>query len=1074
MRRLQGTLYFLLAAALVPAAAGNLRVAPPDLYLAMGEFLLQEEKVYIVQLAEPPALTYRGGRSNLAATRPARGERFNPDDPDVRRYGRHLMAQHDASLRSVGAYYEKLYSYRYAFNGYAARMTALQAQKLRAQRNVLNVWEDRVRYLHTNDTPGFLGLFNSGSGLRTALGLKGEGVVIGVIDSGIAPEHPSFEDTAEAEKPRLCRSSWAENSLLGLWLCYRFRKRDEEVVYDVPPGWQGRCEAGETPAERFSSTDCNNKLIGARYYIDGFLQSNALDENEFISPRDADGHGTHIASTAAGNEVGASIAGNDVARISGMAPRARIAVYKACWLEPGATRGSCATSDLQRAIEDAVADGVDIINYSVGSSDRSIGDPDDLALLAAADAGVLSVVAAGNDGPLSESILSPAGAPWVLTVGASTKQGTKFEEALRVNRPASIAGEYVQREASFTPLLSRVGPVTEELVLVDDGVSIFGGGASGTTYDGCEPVQNNAELDGRIALMQRTQSLCNFETKLRNAEDAGAIAAIVFDDQGEPIVMAGPRDVINIPAVSVSLSDGIRLRDRLNAGDSVEVTLDKNLLVQESVAGNVMAGFSSRGPNLTSPDPVRSDITYLDVLKPDLTAPGVDILAGQTPDVANGIRGELFQYLSGTSMSVPHVAGIAALLKQRHPDWSPAALSSALMTTARQNVVKQDGQTPADPFDIGAGHVVPNAAIRPGLVYDAGKADFDAFLCGAQMPRASQEECDALQAAGFSTEAADLNLPSITVSSLVNDRTVTRRVTNVGEAGTYEAQVVAPPGVEVSVVPSVLSLAAGETADFSLTLAKTDAPLYEWGFGSLTWDDGEHRVRSPITVRPVPFVTPLEVAGRGTTGELEFDVEFGYSGAYSARKHGLAPADVVSAEVQDDPLRNYVFEPDDTRLPDSVARFVFDVADNAIYFRVALFNADTDGNDDLDLYVYRCPVGFGCNEVGFSGNNDSDEQIDVLRPFAGQYVVDVHGFRTDQAAGGPGARFDLSVWVLGEFDDRGNFSVNAPADATEGQTGTISVQWAGLDPVRYLGGISHDDDDNPADLLEFTVIAIEP
>ena len=394
--------------------------------------------------------------------------------------------------------------------------------------------------------------------------------------------------------------------------------------------------------------------------------------NEFMSPRDVDGHGTHIASTAAGNEVRAVLAGTDVDRINGIAPRARVAVYKACWLEPGQVRGSCATSDLQRAIEDAVADGVDIINYSVGNIDISLDDPDDLALLAASDAGVLSVVAAGNDGPSEATMFSPAGAPWVLTVGASSRTGEKFEEAMRVNAPGNLAANYAAREASFTPALKEVGPITAELVLVDDGDAAFG-----TLYDACEPLVNGNEIADKVALLQR--GICDFEVKLRNVEAAGAAAALVFNNQSDLIVMSGTRDAVNIPAVMIGQADGQLLFDELQNDRPVEVTLDKSLFLNMPETGNVIAGFSSRGPNLTEPD----------VLKPDLTAPGVNILAGQTPDVANGMRGETFQYLSGTSMSVPHVAGIAALIKEAHPEWQPAAIKSALMTTAHQDLVQR-------------------------------------------------------------------------------------------------------------------------------------------------------------------------------------------------------------------------------------------------------------------------------------------------------------------------------------------------------------------------------------------------
>ncbi|RMF97397.1 MAG: hypothetical protein D6727_05625, partial [Gammaproteobacteria bacterium] len=512
------------------AAAGNLRPAIED-RLPAGAAVEAGEQVYIVQLREPPALAYTGRRAGLAATRPRDGGRFDVAAPAVQQYGEHLTAQHDRLLRSVGAWRDKLYSYRYAFNGFAAKLTRLQAQKLRARREVLNVWPDQLRYLHTNDSPAFLGLLQPTNGLAAARGLTGEGVVIGVIDSGIAPGHPSFDDRRPAEVPKLCQSRWAEESLLGLWLCFRWKNQDAAPDYGELPDWRGACEAGEG----FAASDCNRKIIGARYYINGFLETHFLDPNERISPLDVDGHGTHIAAIAAGKEVRAVIGGNDVARIRGMAPRARIAVYKACWLEPGQTRGSCSTADLQRAIEDAVADGVDIINYSVGNTDIGISDPDDLALLTAADAGVLAVVAAGNDGPAPGTILSPAGAPWVLTVGASSRSGTRFDKALRVNAPASLAGDYLALEASFTPALKNTGAVTGQLLLADDDSAGFGG----SSRDACESLVNGAQLAGRIALIER--GLCTFETKLSHAEAAGAIAAVVYDNQGGPIVMNGSR-----------------------------------------------------------------------------------------------------------------------------------------------------------------------------------------------------------------------------------------------------------------------------------------------------------------------------------------------------------------------------------------------------------------------------------------------------------------------------------------------------------------------------------------------------
>jgi subtilisin family serine protease len=1010
-----------------------------------------DSRIYIVQLAEPPALNYRGVPGGLGATRPAPGQRFDPDSNEVRQYAEKLTDNHDQLLHSIGAYADKLYSYRYAFNGFAARLTSVQAQKLRSNRNVLRVWEDQMRYLYTNDSPTFLGLFDASGGLITGHGLNGEDIVIGIIDSGIAPDHPSFSDSRTASRPKLCRSSWAEESLLGKWLCRRFKNNDGEyLTYEPPVDWNGQCETGDS----FTSESCNNKIIGARFYADGFSQTHEFDPNEFMSPRDADGHGTHIASTAAGNEVAASLAGTAIDRVNGIAPRARIAVYKACWLEPGQLRGTCSTSDLQRAIEDAVADGVDIINYSVGNTDISLSDPDDLALLAAANAGVLPVVAAGNDGPHPlGNILSPSGAPWVLTVGASSRSGEKFEEALRVNAPASVGGLYAAREASFTPALKDAGVLTEELILADD--------ASDIAFDACESLVNGNELSGKIAFLQR--GTCDFEIKLKNAQTAGAIAVVVFNNQADLVIMNGGRGSVTIPAVMIGQADGQLLLDQINAGQSVELTLDKSLFLNISETGNVMASFSSSGPNNTAPD----------ILKPDVTAPGVNILAGQTPDLANGIQGETFQYLSGTSMAVPHVAGIAALIKQAHPEWSPAAIKSALMTTAHQDVVKAGSTTPADAFDMGGGHVVPNSAVDPGLVYEAGKEDYDAFTCGTPVPRVSEQECRQLINAGFPSAAADLNLPTIALSTLVSSRTIRRQVTNVGSASQYRVEIDAPPGIDVEVNPAVLSLGAGETAAYEATFSPAGANLTEWGFGALRWVDGSHVVRSPVAMRPVQFLAPLEITATGTSGSLIFDVEFGYTGAYETALLGLAaPYSSPAPEtVADDPLNNYVFEPDTDQLPGSIWRSIppLIVDETDIFLRVALFNEHTDGDDDLDLYVYRCDF-LGCDPVGIGGSFDSNEQIDVLYPEPGEYFIDVHGFETDQVTGGPGAEFTLFVWTVGPNDELGNVSFVAPNTAVTGETAEISLSWDSIDQATHLGAITHGDG---SDLSEITIVTIE-
>jgi len=989
-------------------------------------------KIYIVQLATPSAADFHANLVS-AATKP----------------GVQNTQEQDKVLARAGGGTELIYRYRFGLNGFAAKMHPSQAHKLESLDQVLHVWEDEIRPLATNFSLDFLGLFDRDVGLRGAPGLDGEDIIIGFIDSGIAPQHPALSDTKEADRPRLCQGDWAENSLLGRWLCGRFRRMEDTLVFEPPENWNGACVAGE----QFANTDCNNKLIGARFFIDGALASGPIDDGEIRSARDVDGHGTHTATTAAGNRVKASIFGAFIGRVEGVAPRARVAVYKACWLRPGDQRASCNTSDLANAIDAAVADGVDIINYSVGSSLLRVTAPDDLALMAATKAGVLAVVAAGNEGPNLGTIGSPAGGPWVITAAASSRDGETSIEAFEVTSPPVIAGKYAVKEANFTPALVDRGPINDDLVLADDGDDTLDDGSAGTSSDACEPLTNTADVADNIALIQRGG--CDFDTKVANAADAGATAALIYNIAGDPIVMNGVSGLSDIPALMIGQADANLILAELDAGSLVTVVLDKELLLTQSENGNVMASFSARGPG---PAP--------DILKPDVSAPGVNILAGFTPDAANAMPGESFAYLSGTSMSTPHVAGVAALLLQANPHWSPAVIKSALMTTAHQSLTASDGETAAIPFDYGAGHIVPNDAVDPVLVYDISDDEYDAFACGAVSPAVAAARCDELSAAGISFAASDLNQPSIAIERLASERTVSRRITNVSDqAATFIANVVAPPGIGVTVVPQSITVSPGQSMTFDVTFSFQSGPLDLWRFGSLTWENSSHSVYSTIAIRPISVTAPAEVTDFGASGSLSFPVEFGYDGAYSAGVHGLRLPLVIDGFVDNDPTKTFSF-----RTVNGVTAHLIDVPADQAYLRFSLFDTLTDGDDDLDLFIYHCPDNVNCVRIGESGEPTSQEEVNFLLPTGGRYAALVHGFATDNVSGGQGANYTLLAWSFGLIDDQGNMTAMGPAFVNAGSTANVTVNWTGLlSDTIYLGGVSHN---TPQGLSAITVIRI--
>jgi len=1031
--------------------------SPAAIRLAGAQDAGNVSKVYIVQLRTPSAAEFHAasalrvpGAGKPSPGRLASVATFDKNSAAVQSHVERLVREQAGVIAKAGPDIEQIYSYQYALNGFAAKMSPQQANKVEHMPEVLRIWEDEVRPLTTNFSADFLDLFAADVGLRGAPGLDGDGVIIGVIDSGIAPEHPAIQDTREADRPRACRSTWAEVSLLGRWLCGRFDKMEDIEVFDAPPdNWNGICQTGP----QFTDENCNNKLIGARFIVAGANATGPIDVDEIFSPRDVDGHGTHTATTAAGNRVKASIFGTFFGRVEGMAPMARIAVYKACWLRPGATRASCNTSDLANAIDLAVADGVHIINYSVGSSLFTVTAPDDIALLAAAKAGILTVVAGGNEGPNFDTITSPAGNPAVITAAASSRDGEHSLEAMKVNSPASIAAKYAVKEAAFTPALSERDPIEGQLVLVDDDDNTLPDGTVGNAFDGCQSLVNSSELSGNIAFIQRGG--CDFDVKVSNADDAGAIAVVVFNISGTPIVMIGVAGSSDIPALMVGAADGNLILDEINASQVIDVVLDKSFFLTESDTGNNMGSFSSRGPG---PVP--------DIFKPDITAPGINILAGSTPDAINSVSGEFFAFLSGTSMAAPHISGVAALLKQGHPDWSPAAIKSALMTTAHQDITLADGTTPAIPFDFGSGHIVPNKANDPGLVYDITNDDYDAFSCGVASPDVSQARCDELLASGFSLQPADLNQPSISVSRLTSTRTITRRVTNVtNTAETYTAQIVLPSGIDVQVTPSSLTVGAGQTAQYDVTLTYQSGPLDIYRFGSLTWVSDDHSVRSVLSVQPLSVSAPGEVISFGGSGSVTFPVEFGYTGSYSPGVHGLRAPLILDGFVDQDPNKNFTF-----RTTNGVTAHLIDVPADQAFLRFATFDALTDGDDDLDMFVYYCPDGVNCSKIGQSGGATSREQVDILLPGAGTYAVFIHGFETDNVSGGPGSFYTLLSWAFGLIDDQGNMTATGPTFVTAGTTQDVTVNWTGLAPdTIYLGGISHN---TPDGLVSITVINI--
>lgn len=943
--------------------------AAPSNRAAGAEQAVPSNRAYIVQLAERPVTAYDGGIAGYAATRPAKGQKIDPNDAKVVRYMAYLAARHDSLLAGAGGG-RKLYSYGVVFNGFAADLSPAQAAALAKTPGVLTVEKDVAHRMATSVTPSFLGLTGP-SGFWSRTGATGEGVIIGVVDSGIWPEHPSFSDRTDSNGNA---------------------SKDGKLAYQQIPGWHGRC----VPGEAFHASHCNQKLIGARWFNaarGGNAGIDALSPEDFNSARDFDSHGTHVAAIAAGNAnvavTGAPTTAESLAaRVSGIAPRARIAVYKATW------DGWLFLGDILAAIDQAVADGVDVINYSAGSTgDRNFANATNQAFLRAAEAGVFVSAAAGNDGPVDSLIANIA--PWVTTVAAGT-HNREARGTLTTGNGLVFNG---RAAPGFLPSKPLINATAAGLPGADPAALAHCFGAA----DGVV-VLDPAKVAGKIVVCDRGES--DRVNKSLAVKQAGGAGMVLLNTDGS----TAKADLHSVPTVNLSESDRAAVKAyaaTFGASAAILGELDFN------APAPFTAFFSSRGPLIAGGG---------DLLKPDIMAPGLEVLAAVPPDPRDNAS---FLVLSGTSMATPHIAGIAALFKQLHPSWSPMAIKSALMTSASDVL---DATTEAGRiFRQGAGHVRPNLAINPGVVFDAGISDWLGFLCGVGNRNAA--DCAALR-----IDPSDLNLASIAIGDMAGIQTVRRRLTNVsGNPASFNATLSGLSGFSAVVNPSSLSLAAGQTQEVAITFTRTSASFNEYDGGQLSWSDGQRTARIPVVLRPIALAAPAEVTG-------SYGVKFGYSGAFTAVGRGLVPSAVTSGTVADDPSDG----PCNLSTPNAVQTLVTVPAGTTVA-RFALFDADVKPGSDLDLCVFRTGT-----PVGESLSATSTETVSLVDPAPGSYTVVVQGWSVAGTT-----LFKLHTWLLGSAP-AGNMTVTAPAAAVQGQAGPIGIATTGLDAgKRYLGSVAY-------------------
>ncbi|KAL8225833.1 hypothetical protein R6Q57_018390 [Mikania cordata] len=683
-----------------------------------------------------------------------------------------------------------VYSYPNAINGFTAVLTPSELELIKHTPGYLCAIKDTTVQLDTTHSAQFLGL-NSKSGAWPVTSY-GKDVIVGVVDTGIWPESRSFSDHG---------------------------------MSSVPSRWKGQCEDGF----QFNSSLCNKKLIGARYFNKGILSNQPNLTLSMNSARDTDGHGTHTSSTVVGSYVNhASYFGYGTGTAMGVAPNARVAIYKAVWEE------GVFVSDILAAIDQAIIDGVDVLSLSLGQDGVPLHqDPIAIATFAALEKGIFVSASAGNNGPYLRSLHN--GTPWVLTVAASTMD-REFTGILTLGNEVYVTG------LALYPATS--GSIRGHIYFV---------GA-------CENDLDANKIQQMIVVcLDSNDTLGEQYYNVQSANVSGAI--FITNNTDLEFFMQS-----TYPVLLLDLESGKIVIDymrKLNNGEAKASMKFHGTRLGTKPAPRV-ASYSARGPSYSCPI----------VLKPDITAPGSLILASWPDGVSpasikkHGQETEplysKFNLLSGTSMSCPHASGVAALIKAAHPDWTPSAIRSAMMTTADilDNTLKPikdigDENNPATPLAMGSGHVAPNKALNPGLIYDINPQDYVNLLCGLNYTTNQIRAITRTSNFSCSNPSLDINYPSFIAyfdgNNTSSDKVIhefKRTVTYVGiGSSVFTATLTPVGGLNVSVSPEKLSFRSmNEKKSYKLRIEGLNTLQDEVVFGFLSWADskGKFVVRSPI------------------------------------------------------------------------------------------------------------------------------------------------------------------------------------------------------------------------------------
>lgn len=956
---------------------------------------------YIIRLTDDAVTSYKGGVKGYEAVNKAAAKNvldnaeFNAKSEVAQKYASYLdKKQTEFATKAsskIGRSVPELKRLKYAINGLITQLTHAEANAISKMPEVAFIEKEFTFQLDTDTGPQLIGAPAVWDGSAGAAEYEGEGVVIGVLDTGVNTDHDSFAATGG--------DGYTVVNPLG----------DGNYV--------GDCVA--------DASLCNSKLIGVRSYPS---VTDVYDDPVFggvtrpANGEDYDGHGSHTASTAGGNVllnvpyVVPDVLAGDTSdgivtsytfdRMSGVAPHANIISYQVCL--PGSngdTHSGCSGAAILAGIDDAITDDVDVINYSIGPSSGPLFSPwtssTEIGFLNAQAAGIFVATSAGNSGPAPSTTYKAAA--WYTSVAASNhgNAGVAGDDKSigtfsggDTAAPADISGGGLN--GSFTGDIVYAGDFTNPNDPGGDPAQCLEPFPAGT-FTATQIVVCDRGAIARVA-------------KGANAAAGGAGGFVLANIQGGATSIAN--DYYAVPGIHISAADGDLLKTWLSTGTGHQGTITAATLTRGTNTPDQLAGFSSRGPN---------DLGG--VITPQVSAPGVSVYAAYSDEQPfkdqTGPAPADFSFLSGTSMASPHVAGAAALLTQAHPGWNVDQIRSALMMTSTTAVLKEDGTTPADFWDMGSGRIQVDQAINAGLVMSETHANYVA--------------ADPAIGGNPST----LNVPSMANSNCAATCSWTRTFTAIND-GSYSLSV---SDAAVSVEPATLDVVAGESYSVTVTADVSAMATGTEMFDTLVMTvTGQPDLHLPIYLRvnngAVPDAVDM-VAGRNdgswnVEGIVSFptdDLRITLDGLFDANATGFTAAvpfeigvDPVNADYKDDLSVVEVFE--------------FTVAANSVSMTVSISDATSP---DFDLYIERDADGNGTweNIAGFTGATAAtNESITINAPAAGNYRAIAQNYASANATD----TGTLNVVVVPQTDPIPGLTIMAPT-TSDGSPLDVKFLW---------------------------------